>query len=189
MSADPREQALRRLLQREEIQKLEAERAAGTGLRSVMGRIDQFLQAAADAPPPACLEVHDSEELTEEEHELRLNVVAGVLEAREAVPLRSVTSTSGRLLLPTADNEAALDAQRLRESQAMLNLFSSLCGRQEAASGNRQRKEKRGVEAAEAEEDGEDACSTSSSEVDIMDASSLSDDEDEPPRKRLITEL
>lgn len=175
--------AFRRMLQREEMKQFDAERASGAGLRSVMSRIDHFLAEASTAPPPVCLEVTTHPSVAEGEdasgpspahEEVQLNIVAGVLEPRQAPA--SLRSASHGLLLPTAENEQALDAERMRESQALLHLFSTLCGRDEPV-------RNRGEDAAD--------CSTSSSEVDIMDATSGSDDDDEPPaaRKRLITEL
>lgn len=186
----------------------------GAGLREMRGRIEQFFAEASQAPPPVCIEGCSEDETAEippsqaaeavsssalasseeeDEREVHLAVLAGVLERKERPPLTSVDG----VVVPTAENRRQLDVERMQQSQAMLHIFSSLvnpaCDPDRGARRKGKRKDPRkGTECVDAglEAENEDD-SSSSSECVYMNASSCSDSGDDmpPPQKRLITEL
>lgn len=158
--------------------------ADGTGLKRVRERIDQFFTDASSAPPAQCIESderrrgddatpdasHDSEEA---EHEVHLSLIAGVLEAKKGPQLQQVDG----VVLPTPGNLERLDAEKMRDSHALLNMFAAL--RNPTHSGDvdshkRRRDLKQRPTGGNGDDEGDDASSLSSECV-YMNASSCSE--------------
>lgn len=167
------------------------------GLKKVMSRIDQFFVEARSAPQAVCLEMNDGDddvgERGEEDggQEVQLSLVAGVLEARPKLQLSQV----GGVVLPTEENLQLLEAEKMRDSEALLRIFAALQTGDDNKVNQRRARGKtvnRGtVEAERGHDEQDDEGSSSSSSCVYMDASDLSSDDDEdcPKRKRLVVEL
>jgi hypothetical protein len=150
----------------------------GASMKRVRDRIDQFFTEASTAPEPQSIESaeDDSESQTtrpEHEHEVHLSVVAGVLEPKQGPQLERVDG----VLLPTAHNMAQLDADKMRDSHALLNMFAALRNPAEDTHSKR-RREKPSRKGDDDHSADVDAASSSSSECAFMNASSCSDDSD-----------
>ncbi|KEG15043.1 hypothetical protein DQ04_00211260 [Trypanosoma grayi] len=137
--------------------------------------VELFLRHAADVPPVVMetpqggMSPSSGECNTDSTVEVQLNVVAGVLEPREMTD--GVAALDG-VLLPTAENRAALDRQRLTEAQAMLNLASALTATKEAG---QRRGDTRSADGGE-KEGGDDDDDDDYESVAVFDAADLEND-------------
>lgn len=169
------------------------------GMRKMRERIDQFFNDASNAPPPQSIENEEEKDDVQYEHEVHLSLIAGVLEAKKAPQLQRVDG----VVLPTTENLERLDAEKMRDSHALLNMFAALRnpGDGAAAAPNgakRQRQKQRHQRVVEGSDDADvideeagGSSSGSDSECVIMNASSCSDTSDEgrPPARKWVTEM
>ncbi|CUI11160.1 Hypothetical protein, putative, partial [Bodo saltans] len=157
---------------------------SAAGMRKMRERIDQFFTDASNAPPPQSIENEEEKDEVQYEHEVHLSLIAGVLEAKKAPQLQRVDG----VVLPTTENLERLDAEKMRDSHALLNMFAALrnpSGDGAAAAPNgakRQRQKRRHQRVVEGsddadviDEEAEGSSSGSDSECVIMNASSCSD--------------
>lgn len=151
-------------------------------LRSVRSRIDDFLAAAASAPPPVSIEGDGSRSsvANDAEQEIHINMLLGVIQARD--PNRPQPRRIDGVILPGREAEDLLAAERMRDSEALVAMLNHLSDRtgESGMVSNRVRQR----EDADCEDDG--------SEVVIMDADDLSssDDDSKPSKaaKRMLVE-
>jgi hypothetical protein len=172
---------------------------SAAGMRKMRERIDQFFTDASNAPAPQSIETEDADadnnDGAQYEHEVQLSVLAGVLEVKKGPQLQRVDG----VVLPTADNLERLDAEKMRDSHALLNMFAALRNPGEGTSTTtgpkrpRQKQRKVRVEGEGADAEEVEGSSGSDSECVIMNASSCSDTSDEEekrlPARKWVTEM
>ena len=113
-------------------------RAATGDLSGLLGRIDTFFAGAGSAPAPRSIEVRESKTKSakgqstddghesEEEQEIHLNLLLGVLQAKEAKPDNKAGFSKDGLLLPGKQAEKLLEAEKMRDSKTLLSMMSAL---------------------------------------------------------------
>nr|CCC93074.1 conserved hypothetical protein [Trypanosoma congolense IL3000] len=169
-----RESALRvaALLQRDSQKK--ADEGGENSLAKATRDVEAFLRDAVSVPPvvmESSVEVsndpgEDCEAESDAGVEVHLSVVAGVLQCCEPPKVSAVDG----VLLPTVDNCEALDQQKVKEAQAMLNLLGAL------APGNTQKDDSTMQALHEAEDVKEEQNSTDDESVAICYADEMESD-------------
>eukprot|EP00758_Cryptobia_borreli_P008656 Tbor_TRINITY_DN5405_c1_g5::TRINITY_DN5405_c1_g5_i1::g.24129::m.24129 len=103
------------------------------GLHSIFEKIENFMERAKTAPPPQSIETSNEGDnllagvpMSQQEKEIHLNLILGVLEEKKGFNQSVSPFTMNGIILPSKKAEEALEAEKMRDSETVINMFSML---------------------------------------------------------------